>query len=72
MNKKYVYSEIGVMNEILFNHFWHRQIKVQEPRITNKTYNSFSKPVTDQSCNQNCSVFYKGKVNKELDKIEFK
>lgn len=69
--KKYVYWEIVVMNETLFNRFWHCQIKVREPRISNKIYNSFSRPVTDQSCNQNCSVFYKGKVNKELDKIEF-
>ena len=59
------------MNEILFNHFWYRQIKVREPRITNKIYNSFSRPVADQSYNQNRSVFYKGKINKELDKIEF-
>lgn len=70
--KKYVYSEIVVMNETLFNRFWHCQIKVREPRISNKIYNSFSRPVTDQSCNQNCSVFCKGKINKELDKIEFK
>lgn len=69
--KKYVYWEIVVMNETLFNRFWHRQIKVREPRISNKIYNSFSRPVTDQSYNQNCSVFYKGKINKELDKIEF-
>lgn len=60
------------MNETLFNRFCHCQIKVREPRISNKIYNSFSRPITDQSCNQNCSVFYKGKVNKELDKIEFK
>ena len=60
------------MREIVLDHFWHRQIGVREPRITNKIFNSFSRTVTDQSYNQNCSVFYKGKVNKELDKIEFK
>lgn len=60
------------MREIVLDHFWHRQIRVREPRITNKIFNSFSRTVTDQSFNQNCSVFCKGKVNKELDKIEFK
>ena len=60
------------MKNILVNYYWHKPIKVQESHISDKIYNSFSRPVTDQSCKQNPCIFSKGKINKELDNVMFK
>lgn len=58
------------MKNILVNYYWHKPIKVQESHISDKIYNSFSRPVADQSSNQNFQVFSKGEINNKLDNIE--
>lgn len=60
------------MKNILVNHYWYSPINVRESHISEKIYNSFSRPVADQSCKQNPYIFSKGNINKDLEKVIFK
>lgn len=59
------------MESLLKNYFGNNSVKVHEPRIFEKVYNSFSRASTIQSDKHNFQVFSRGKINRKLDKITF-